>query len=92
MTMLNAIPRGAMNQTIVRRGVVILLARIGRRVGRLINRWIAAAIARHERQADLFALRQLNDRELKDIGLYRDDIGGNLADAAQYRNRMQRFR
>ncbi len=54
MTMLNAIPRGAENRTIVRRGVVILFARIGR----LINRWIAAAIARHEREADLFGLRE----------------------------------
>jgi uncharacterized protein YjiS (DUF1127 family) len=88
MTMFNAIPCGATNRTIVRRGVVILLARIGR----LINRWIAAAIARHERQADRFALRQLNDRELKEIGLYRDDIGGTLAEAAKYRNRMQQFR
>lgn len=88
MSMLNAIPRGAMNRTILRRGVVILLARIGR----LINRWIAAAIARHERQAHLFALRQLNDRELKDIGLYRDDIGGNLAEAAKHRTRMQQLR
>ncbi|THD53090.1 MAG: hypothetical protein E8A46_11610 [Bradyrhizobium sp.] len=88
MTMLNAIPRGATNRKIVRRGVVILLTRIGR----LINRWIAAAIARHERHADLFSIRRLNDRELKDIGLYRDDIGGTLAEAAKYRNRMQQFR
>jgi len=87
MTMLNAIPRRATNRTIVRRGVVILLAR----VGRLINRWIAAAIARHERQADLFVLHQLSDRELKDMGLYRDDIGGDLAEAANSRNRMQLF-
>lgn len=88
MTMLNAIPRRATNRTILRREGVILLARIGR----LVNRWIAAAITRHERQADLFALRQLNDRELKDIGLYRDDLGGNLAGAAKYRKRMQQFR
>jgi uncharacterized protein YjiS (DUF1127 family) len=85
MTMLNAIPRGAMSRTTVRRRAVILLTRIGR----LINRWIAAAIARHERQADLFVLHQLSDRELKDMGLYRDDIGGDLAEAAKYRNRMQ---
>jgi uncharacterized protein YjiS (DUF1127 family) len=85
MTMLNAIPRCAVSRTTVRRGVDILLTRIGR----LINRWTAAAIARHERQADLFALRQLNDRELKDIGLYRGDIVGNLTEAAKYRIRMQ---
>ena len=87
MTMLNAIPRGAMSRTTVRRRAVILLTRIGR----LINRWIAAAIARHERQADLFVLHQLSDRELKDMGLYRDDIGGDLAEAAKFRNRMQLF-
>jgi uncharacterized protein YjiS (DUF1127 family) len=88
MTMLNALPRGALNRTTVLRGVVSLLTRIGR----LINRWIAAAIARHERQADIFALRRLNDRELKDIGLYRDDIGGDLVESAKYRNQMQQFR
>jgi uncharacterized protein YjiS (DUF1127 family) len=87
MTMLNAIPSGATSRTIVRRRAVILLTRIGR----LINRWIAAAIARHERQADLFALHQLSDRELKDMGLYREDIGGDLAEAAKSRNRMQLF-
>lgn len=87
MTMLNTIPRGATSRTIVRRRAVILLTRIGR----LINRWIAAAIARHERQADLFALHQLSDRELKDMGLYREDIGGDLAEAAKSRNRMQLF-
>jgi uncharacterized protein YjiS (DUF1127 family) len=87
MTMLNAIPSGATSRTIVRRRAVILLTRIGR----LINRWIAAAIARHERQADLFALHQLSDRELKDMGLYSEDIGGDLAEAAKSRNRMQLF-
>jgi uncharacterized protein YjiS (DUF1127 family) len=85
MTMLNTIPRGAMNRTTIRRGVYILLTRIGR----LINRWTAAAIARHERQAGLFALRRLSDRELRDIGLNRCDIGEDLAEAAKFRIRMQ---
>jgi uncharacterized protein YjiS (DUF1127 family) len=85
MTMLNATPRDAMIRTTIRRRVDIFLTRIGR----LINRRIAAAIARHERQANLFALRQLSDRELKDIGLYRSDIVENLAEVAKYRTRMQ---
>ena len=85
MTILNAIPRDAMSQTTVRRGAGILLTRIGH----LINRCVAAAIARHARQANLFALRQLSDRELRDIGLYRCDIGEGLADAAITRTRLQ---
>jgi uncharacterized protein YjiS (DUF1127 family) len=85
MTILNAIPRDAMSQTTVQRGAGILLTRIGR----LINRCIAAAIARHERQANLFALRKLSDRELRDIGLYRCDIGEGLAEAARTRIRLQ---
>jgi uncharacterized protein YjiS (DUF1127 family) len=45
--------------------------------------------ARHERQANLFALRKLSDRELRDIGLYRCDIGEGLAEAAITRIRLQ---
>jgi len=85
MTMLNAAPRDAMNRTLIWRRADILLSHIGR----LINRWIAAAIARHERHADLYALHQLSDRELKDIGLYRTDIPENLVEAAKSRIRMQ---
>jgi uncharacterized protein YjiS (DUF1127 family) len=85
MTILNITPSNTMTRTRIRRRADIFLSRIGR----IINCWTAAAIARHERQAGLFALRQLNDRELKDIGLYRGDIVGNLAEAAKYRIRMQ---
>ncbi|WP_425114628.1 DUF1127 domain-containing protein [Bradyrhizobium sp.] len=59
------------------------------RLGRLIGRWIAALIARHERQAELFALRQLSDRELRDIGLSRGEIGDGLAEAAKARIQRQ---
>jgi uncharacterized protein YjiS (DUF1127 family) len=84
MTMQNITPRYA--TTPFRRGAgAILLARLAR----LINRWIAAIIARHEREADLFALRRLSDRELKDIGLYRGDISEGLAEAAKSRTRIQ---
>jgi uncharacterized protein YjiS (DUF1127 family) len=40
----------------------------------LFDDWVAAVLAHRERQATIVALRCLNDRELKDIGLYRDDI------------------
>lgn len=68
-----------------RRGAAIVLARLGR----LINRWIAAAIAHRERQAELAMLRHLGDRDLKDIGLYRGEIGDSLAESAKTRLRMQ---
>jgi uncharacterized protein YjiS (DUF1127 family) len=40
----------------------------------LLDDWTAAALARRERQAAIFALRHFSDRELKDIGLYRGSI------------------
>jgi uncharacterized protein YjiS (DUF1127 family) len=86
MTMLNATPRDASTPTYIRRRIDILLARIGR----LINGWVAAAIARHERKAALYVLRRFSDRELKDIGLYRGDLGESLEEAAKYRQRSWR--
>jgi uncharacterized protein YjiS (DUF1127 family) len=86
MTMLNATPRDASTPTYIRRRIDILLARIGR----LINGWVAAAIARHERKAALYILRRFSDRELKDIGLYRGDLGEGLEEAAKYRQRSWR--
>jgi uncharacterized protein YjiS (DUF1127 family) len=85
MTMLNTSPRPVTVALVVRRTVGIPLARLGR----LINRCIAALIARYERQAELSALDQLSDRELQDIGLYRSEIGEGLAEAAKFRDRMQ---
>jgi len=52
------------------------------RAGQLIDRATAAFIAQRERQANLVLLRTLNDRELRDIGLARGEIGGNIAEAA----------
>ena len=69
----------------VRSGAASFLARLGR----LINRWIAAAIARRERQAALYALRHLSDRDLKDMGICRNDIGDALLERAEARSRMQ---
>jgi uncharacterized protein YjiS (DUF1127 family) len=59
------------------------------RLARAINRWVAAVIAHREHQANLVVLRSLSDRELKDIGLRRGEIGEALAEAAKARLRMQ---
>ena len=63
----------------------VLLARLRR----LINRFFAAVIARHERHAAREALRKLDDRHLKDIGMYRSQIDSSLEELAQTRARMQ---
>jgi uncharacterized protein YjiS (DUF1127 family) len=65
----------------IRRRFSIFLARLGRHV----NRWIAAAIARRERQAALVVLRHFNDRDLQDIGIRRYQVGDALADCEQNR-------
>ena len=88
MTMLNNTSPYAVTAPGVRRGAAILLARFGN----LINRWVAAMIARRERQAALVALRHLSDRDLQDIGLCRNEIGDALAERAEERARMQDFR
>jgi uncharacterized protein YjiS (DUF1127 family) len=59
------------------------------RLGRHINRRIAAAIARRERQAAL-ALRYCSDRDLQDIGICRYQIGDALADCEQQRHEKRR--
>ena len=56
---------------------------------RFMNRFFAAMIARHERQAVRAALHRLDDRELKDIGMFRTQIESSLEDLAQTRARMQ---
>ena len=60
-----------------------------RAVRRLINRFLAAVIARHERHAAREALRRLDDRQLKDFGMYRAQIDSSLEELAQIRARMQ---
>ena len=85
MTMPNIIPSHSTAAPAIGRGFYIFLVRLGR----LVDRWVAAAIARRERQAALFALRQFSDRELRDIGLNRCDIGAGLAEAAKSRLQMQ---
>lgn len=60
-------------------------------LGRLIDRLVAAAIARHQRHAELAALRQFSDRELQDIGIYRGEIDYRLDEVAETRARLQRL-
>jgi len=67
------------------------LRAFGRSVFRAINNVIAAIIAQREQQANLTVLRKMSDRELRDIGLARSEIGGGLAQAARERMRSQRL-
>ena len=83
MTMLTTIPTFATRPFAWR--TAVLLARLRR----LINRFFAAVIARHERHAAREALRRLDDRHLKDIGMYRTQIDSSLEELAQTRARMQ---
>ena len=85
MTTLNSHSNYSATPPAIRRAFGIFLARLAR----LINRWIAGVIAHRERQANLVVLRHLNDRELKDIGLHRGEIGESLAEAAKARLRKQ---
>ena len=83
MTMLTTIPTSATRPFAWR--VAVSLAR----VRRLINRFLAAVIARHERHATRVALHRLDDRQLKDFGMYRAQIDSSLEELAQIRARMQ---
>jgi uncharacterized protein YjiS (DUF1127 family) len=53
--------------------------RLSRRIRRFLDTGVDAMIARRERQATSIALRHLDDRALRDIGLYRDSVG-NISD------------
>ncbi|WP_426531083.1 DUF1127 domain-containing protein [Bradyrhizobium sp. McL0615] len=83
MTMLTTIPTYATRPLAWR--TVVLLAR-GRR---LINRFFAAVIARHERHAARVALHRLDERQLQDLALTRSQIESRLEEVAQIRARMQ---
>ena len=61
-------------------------------IAHTINGWIAAAIARRERQAHRCILRKLGDRELRDIGLSRSQIDEGLGEAANDRADLQKRR
>ena len=83
MTMLTTIPTSATRPFALRAAVWLA------RLRRLINRFLAAVVARHERHAMREALRKLDDRHLQDIGMYRTQIDSSLEELAQMRARMQ---
>ena len=85
MTILNSNSSYPAAPPAIRRAFGIFLARLAR----LINGWIAAMIAHREYEANLVVLRSLSDRELKDIGLNRGEVGEALAEAAKTRLRKQ---
>jgi len=66
------------------RRITIVLARLRRQIDHLV----AAAIARRERQATREALRHLNGREMRDIGIYQSQMDFGLEEAAQERSRL----
>jgi uncharacterized protein YjiS (DUF1127 family) len=85
MTMFNVTPRYSTAAPVIWRAAGSFVARV--RI--LIDRTIAALIARQERQAELFYLRRLGDRELRDMGLTRGDLDAGLAEAAKARIEKQ---
>ena len=83
MTMLTTIPTSATRPLAWR--TAVLLARLRR----VINRFLAAVIARHERHAARAALHRLDDRQLQDMAMTRSEIESRLEELAQTRARMQ---
>ena len=77
MAMLTIIPTSATRPFAWR--TAILLARLRR----LINRFLAAVIARHERHAARVALHRLDDRQLQDLAMTRSEIESRLEELAQ---------
>jgi hypothetical protein len=72
-----------------RRAGIFCLARLRR----LVNGWVAAAIARHERRVALALRGQPDARELRAIGLYRGPIDGIIERASRSLwRRLQLFR
>ena len=64
---------------------------LARGIVRVVNNFVAAIIAQREHQANLTILRTLSDRELRDMGLTRGQIGLSLAEAAKERVLLQRL-
>jgi uncharacterized protein YjiS (DUF1127 family) len=61
-----------------------------RRLGHLVDAWVAAMIESRERQAAIYALNRLNDRDLRDIGLDRGSIPHLVRCPEQYAQ-LRRF-
>ena len=75
MTMITNLPNSAPAVPIGRKFATYL--------GDCINHWLAAWIARHEREAARKMLLSFGDRQLRDIGLSRSQIDGALDDPHQ---------
>jgi uncharacterized protein YjiS (DUF1127 family) len=63
---------------------------IRRRIMIFLKRWADAVVAHREREAARFALYRLNDRELRDIGIDREQITDGIAATAELRAVLQR--
>jgi uncharacterized protein YjiS (DUF1127 family) len=87
MSILNSTSDFSASPVAIRRSLRVF----GRGVFRAVNNAIAVIIAQREHQAQLTILRQLSDRDLRDMGLSRSDIGAGLAQAAKDRTRSQRL-
>ena len=83
MTILTTIPTSAARPFAWRTAVLLARSR------RLVNRFFAAVIARHERNAARAALYRLDDRQLQDFAMTRSEIESRLEELAQMRARMQ---
>lgn len=81
MTMITTTPRFSPYARMSRNPLRVFLARCGR----LINRLIAAEIARRERQAARVVLSRLDGRELQDIGICHSDIADAVSAVAEAR-------
>jgi uncharacterized protein YjiS (DUF1127 family) len=88
MTTLNGTSSDSVIPVAFKRSLRFLTIRLARR----INDWVTAVIAHREQQAQLFILRGLSDRDLKDFGLNRSQIGEGVTEAATARSRSQRSR
>jgi hypothetical protein len=77
MTMLINVPHHS--APTVRTGLRVLSAQFCN----LVNYWVAAALARRERQATLVVRRYLRNRDVREIGVYRYKIGDAPAHTAE---------
>jgi uncharacterized protein YjiS (DUF1127 family) len=84
MTMLSTISYSTTTPGLRRRAMLSLA-----RLRRGLLHWLDAALAYRERRAALFALRQWDDRELKDIGLNRGQIEQVVGGASRRRARWR---
>ena len=77
MTMLTNVPCNPVPT--VRTGIRVLSAQFHN----LVSRWVAATLARREREAALVVRRYLHDRKVREIGVYRYKIADGVAHSAE---------